>query len=75
MDDLGYDHPDPERSPNNYRPIKCLSMMWKVLTAQIMEESLDSLINLGLFPEDQKGRRKGIRKTLPKNAQNIQRTH
>ena len=31
---------DPSKgtAPNNYRPITCLTMMWKILTAQIREE-------------------------------------
>ena len=41
IDDQKKDHIDPERprlkgtAPNNYRPIMCLPMMWKILTAQI----------------------------------------
>ena len=27
-----------ELPPNNYRPIMCLQMMWKILTAQIKTE-------------------------------------
>ena len=32
---------DPSKgtAPNNYRPITCLPMMWKILTAQIREKS------------------------------------
>ena len=37
--------------------------MWKVLTAQIREEIYYSLTNRGLFPEEQKGCRKGSRGT------------
>ena len=47
---------NPKRSrPNNYRPITCLLMMWKILTAKIREETYNSLIIGGLFPEKQKG--------------------
>ena len=40
MDDQKKDDPDPERSPKknhpqNYRPIKCLPTMFKILRAQI----------------------------------------
>ena len=40
---------------NNYRPITCLHMMWKILMAQIKEEIYYSLTSSGLFPEEQKG--------------------
>ena len=49
--------------PNNYRPITCLPMMWKILTAQIREEIYYSLISRGLFPNEQKGCRKRFRGT------------
>ena len=54
---------DPSKgtSPSNYRPITCLPMMWKILTAQIREEIYCSLTCHGLFPEEQKGCRKGSR--------------
>ena len=47
--------------PNNYRPITCLPMMWKILTAQIRAEIYDTLTNRGFFPEKQKGCRNGSR--------------
>ena len=50
-------------APNNYRPITCLPMMWKILTAQIREEIYHSLTSRGLFPEEQKGCCKGSRGT------------
>ena len=40
---------------NNYRPITCLPMMWKILTVQIREEIYNSLTNRGMFPDEQKG--------------------
>ena len=60
MDDQKEDHSDPEGSPqrnrpNNYRPITCLPIMWKLLTAQIREEICYSLISCGFFPKEQKG--------------------
>ena len=56
---------DPSKgtAPNNYRPITCLPMMWKILTAQIREEICYSLTSRGLFPDEQKGCRKGSRGT------------
>ena len=56
---------DPSKgpAPNNYGPITCLLMMWKILTAQIREEIYYSLISCGLFPDEQKGCRKGSRST------------
>ena len=56
---------DPSKgtAPNNYRSINCLPMMWKILTAQIREKIYDSLTSRGLFPEEQKGCRKGSRGT------------
>ena len=56
---------DPSKgtAPNNYRPITCLPMMWKILTAQIREKIFYSLTNGGLFPGEQKGCGKGSRGT------------
>ena len=48
---------------NNYRPITCLPMMWKILTAQIREKIYNSLINHAIFPEEQKGWSKRTRST------------
>ena len=47
--------PSKRTAPNNNRPITCLPMMWKILTAQIGEEIYNSLTSHGLFPEEQKG--------------------
>ena len=56
---------DPSKgtAPNNYRPITSLPMMWKILTAQIREKIYYSLTSRGLFPDEQKGCRKGSRGT------------
>ena len=56
---------DPRKgtAPNNYRPITCITMIWKILTVQIREEIYYSLTNRGLFPGEQKGCRKGSRGT------------
>ena len=48
-------------APNNYRPIPCLPMMWKILTTQIREEIYYWLTSRGLFPDEQKGCCKGSR--------------
>ena len=50
-------------APISYRPITCLPMMWKILTAQIREEIYYSLTKRGLFPDEQKGCCKGSRGT------------
>ena len=68
LDDQRKDHPDPKRShthpSDDYRPITCLLMMWKILTVQVREEIYYSLISYGLFPEEQKGCCKGTRGLL-----------
>ena len=43
--------------------ITCLPMMWKILTVQIREEIYYLLTSHGLFPDEQKGCRKGSRGT------------
>ena len=40
---------------HNYRPITCLPMMWKILTAQIREKVYYLLKTNGLFLEEQNG--------------------
>ena len=54
---------DPSKgtAPNNYRPITCLPMMWKILAAQIREEIYYSLTSRGSFPDEQKECCKGSR--------------
>ena len=62
------DHHDPEKlsqtgtAPNNYKPITCLLIMLKILTAQI-KEIYYSLISRGLFPKGQMECHKGTRGT------------
>ena len=41
-------------APNNYRPITCLPMRWKILTAQIKKKIIYSLISSRIFPGEQK---------------------
>ena len=55
--------PNKGTAPNNYRPITCLPMIWKISTAQIKEEIYNAPTSRGLFPEEQKGCRKGSRGT------------
>ena len=47
---------------NNYRPITCLLMMWKILTAQIRKKTYDYKSSK-LLTEQQKGFRKWTRGT------------
>ena len=56
---------DPSKgtAPNNYRPITCLTMMWKILTAQIRVKIYYSLRSCGLFTDEQKACHKGSRGT------------
>ena len=55
--------PNTGTAPNNYRPITCLTMMWKILTAQIREDIYYFLTSRRLFPDEQKGCCKGSRGT------------
>ena len=48
---------------NNYRPITCLRIMWKLLTGIIGEKLYQHLERNGLLTDEQKGRRKGSRGT------------
>ena len=52
-----------ETTPNNYRSITCLPIMWKILTVQIRKEIYFSRTSRRLFPEEQKECRKGFRGT------------
>ena len=56
---------DPSKgtAPNNYKPITYFTMMWKISAAQIREEIYYSLTSRRLFPDEQKGCRKGSRST------------
>ena len=48
---------------SNYRPITCLPLMWKLLTAVIADQIYVHLDQEKLLPEEQKGCRKGSRGT------------
>ena len=50
-------------SANNYRPITCLPLMWKLLTGLIAEEMYEFLEEKDLLPQEQKGGRKKCRGT------------
>ena len=68
IDDQMKDHIDQNdlskrTAPNNYRPITCLPMMWKIFTAQIREYIYYPLTSRNLFLDEQIGYCKGIRGT------------
>ena len=48
---------------SNYRPINCLSLMWKLLTGVIADQIYAHLDQEKLLPEEQKGCSKGCRGT------------
>ena len=47
----------------NYRPITCLPLMWKLLTGMIAEEMYNYLEQEKLLPDEQKGCKRGSRGT------------
>ena len=62
MDDQRKD-PQIRSAPNNYRPIMCLLISWKILTTQTSEGDLLFTYKPLTIPEKQKGCRKGTRGT------------
>jgi hypothetical protein len=46
--------------PNNYRPITCLSNLWKVFSGIISDKIYDHLLASNLFPTEQKGSRTNV---------------
>ena len=44
--------PNKGTAPNNYRPITCLQMMWKILTAQIRKEIYYTVTSRRLLPDE-----------------------
>ena len=48
---------------SNYRPINCLPLMWKLLTAVIADQIYTHLDQEKLLPEEQKGCRKSSKGT------------
>jgi hypothetical protein len=68
--------------PNNYRPITCLSNLWKIFSGIISDKIYSHLISSNLFPNEQKGCRKKvlgtkdqllINKAIMENARQKQR--
>ena len=56
---------DPKKgnAAENYRPITCLPLLWKLLTVMIAEETYKYLDHRKLLPDEQKGCRRGSRGT------------
>ena len=56
---------DPRKgnTADNYRPITCLPLMWKLLTGVIAEEMYNYLEQEKILPEEQKGCKRGSRGT------------
>ena len=46
------------KTSSNYRPITCLSLMWKLLSGVIADQIYGHLDQQKLLPEEQKGCRK-----------------
>ena len=55
--------PNKGNTVGNYRPIACLNLLWKLLTAIISDKLYLHLETQDLLPEEQKGCRKGSRGT------------
>ena len=55
--------PRKDNAGDNYRPITCLPLMWKLLTGVIAEEMYNYLEREKILPEEQKGCRRGSRGT------------
>ena len=55
--------PKKDTQANNYRPIACLPIMWKLLTGIMGEKLYQHLERNGLLGDEQKGCRKGSRGT------------
>ena len=51
------------RAVDNFRPISCLPLMWKLLTGMIAEEMYGFLEREKVLPDEQKGCRRGSRGT------------
>ena len=52
-----------KNAEENYRPIACLPLMWKLLTGMIAEETYNYLEREKLLPEEQKACKRGSRGT------------
>ena len=56
---------DPQKgnTGDNYRPITCLPLMWKLLTGMIAEGMYNYLEREKILPEEQKGFKRGSCRT------------
>ena len=56
---------DPQKgnTADNYQPITCLPLMWKLLTGVIAEEMYNYLEREKILPKEQKGCKRGSRGT------------
>ena len=56
---------DPQKgnAPSNYRPITCLSVIWKLLTGILTEEVYSFMEEQKMLTEEQKGCKRGSRGT------------
>ena len=56
---------DPEKGSavDNYRPISCLPLMWKLLTGILANEMYEFIEKNNIFPEEQKGCKRKSRGT------------
>ena len=59
----GQKDPRKGNTSDNYRPITCLPLMWKLLTRVIADEMYNYLEQEKILPEEQKGCRRGSRGT------------
>ena len=57
---------------DNYRPLSCLPLMWKLMTGMLAEKTYSHLERENILPSGQKERRKGSRGT--KDQQLIDKT-
>ena len=55
--------PSKGNQPVNYRPITCLPLMWKALTAVLADKLYAHLENQGIIGDEQKGCRRNTRGT------------
>ena len=55
--------PNKGNQPGNYRPITCLPLMWKTLTAVMAGKLYDHLEDQGIIGDEQKGCRRNTRGT------------
>lgn len=55
--------PSKGNQPGNYRPITCLPLLWKTLTAVMAGKLYDHLENQGIIGDEQKGCRRNTRGT------------